>query len=71
MSCFKFNGFERFQPYWWVGVIDGVTIDLYQYPSGAGVGKTHVQVHRDRVPAQLFTNCGLIRAVQLLTGERK
>ena len=66
-----FGGFERFQPYWWVGEIEGNTYDLYLYPSREGKGKTHVQVHRDGTPAQRFRNCGLKRAVELLNGDRK
>lgn len=66
-----YGGFEKFQPYWWVGEIKGVTYDLYLYPSKEGRNKTHVQVHRNGRPAQTFTNCGLKRAVQLLKGERK
>jgi len=71
MSDIVYNGFKRFQPYWWVGEINGVEYDLYKYPSKEGKGKTHVQVVANGRSAQLFRNCGLKRAVQLLSGERK
>lgn len=70
MGSVTFNGFEQFQPYWWVGEIDGVMYDLYRYPAENGAGKTHVQVHRNGNVAQLFRNCGLKRAVELLKGAR-
>lgn len=70
MGAVSYKGFERFQPYWWVGEVNGASIDLYRYPSKEGRGKTHVQVHRNGHPAQLFRNCGLKRAVELLRGER-
>ena len=66
-----YGNFEKFQTYWWVGEINNVTYDLYLYPSQEGKNRTHVQVHRNGQPAQKFKNCGLKRAVELLTGERK
>ena len=71
MSNVSYNGFDRFQSYWWVGEIKGTSYDLYKYPSKEGRGKTHVQVHREGFPAQLFKNCSLKRAVDLLRGDRR